>query len=66
LLAFAKRQDCDDLACFVVGASGVVQGVALVHGWTANGFELCEEFPDFWAWMKHVMDDIAAWVTAGD
>ena len=66
LLAFAKRQDCDDLACFVVGTNGAVQGVALIHGWTANGFEICAEYPDFWAWLKHVVEDIADWVAAGD
>ena len=52
LLAFAKRQDCDDLACFVVDDGGVVQGVALIHGWTENGFDFCEEFANFWTWLK--------------
>jgi hypothetical protein len=66
LLAYAKRHDCDDLACFIVTEKDEVDGVALIHGWTGNGFELCEEFPDIWAWLKHVVDDIANWVNAGE
>jgi hypothetical protein len=66
LLAYAKRQDCDDLACFVVASDDTVQGIVLIHGWTGAGFELCQEFPDFWSWLKHVVDDIGAWVSAGD
>ncbi|WP_367188819.1 hypothetical protein [Burkholderia sp. Ed8] len=66
LLAFAKRQDCDDLACFVVAADDSVQSIALIHGWTGSGYELCQEFPDFWAWLKHIVDDIADWVNAGE
>lgn len=64
LFTYAKRQDCDDLACFVVSEDGTVQGVVLIHGWTGSGFELHQEFPDFWAWLKYVVDDIASWVSA--
>ncbi|GBH23879.1 MULTISPECIES: hypothetical protein [Burkholderia] len=61
LYAFAKRQDCDDLACFVVAADNAVKGIALIHGWTGNGYEVGREFVDFWEWMKHVIDDVAEW-----
>lgn len=64
LLVFAKRQDCDDLACFIVSENNTVQGVALIHGWTVKGYDFCQEFNDFWAWLKHVVDDIASWVNA--
>jgi hypothetical protein len=63
LFVFAKRQDCDDLACFVVAADNTAQGVALIHGWTGNGYEISKEFSDFWAWLKQVVDDIADWVS---
>jgi hypothetical protein len=66
LFAFAKRQDCDDLACFVAIGSHSVQGIALIHGWTGNGYDLCQEFDDFWVWLKHVVDDIADWIVAGE
>ncbi|WP_152969170.1 hypothetical protein [Amantichitinum ursilacus] len=66
LLAFARRQDCDDLACFIVDENGVVNGVALIHTWTPGGFELVAEFPDFWTWIKHVIDDIADWMSTSD
>lgn len=66
LIAFAKRQDCDDLACFVVADDNTVNGVALIRGWTGTGYDLCREFSDFWAWLKHVVDDIADWASAGE
>lgn len=66
LFAYAKRQDCDDLACFIVAVDGTVKGIVLIHGWTGDGFEFCHEFPDFWAWLKHVVDDIDNWVGAGE
>ncbi|MCK4145036.1 hypothetical protein HI806_14535 [Ralstonia solanacearum] len=66
LLAFAKRQDCDDLACFVAAGNNTIQGIALIHGWTASGYDFYQEFDDFWAWLKHVVDDIAGWVNAGE
>lgn len=66
LIVFSKRQDCDDLACFVVAEDNTVNGVALIHGWTGSGYDLCREFNDFWAWLKYVVDDIADWVSAGE
>jgi hypothetical protein len=65
-MAFSKRQDCDDLACFVIAADNTVSGVALIHGWTASGYDLRREFDDFWAWLKYVVDDIAGWVSVGE
>ena len=66
LLAFAKRQDCDDLACFIVGDRGGIQGIALIHGWTPSGYDFDREFTDFWAWLKYVVDEIANWVTSAE
>ncbi len=57
LLVFARRQDCDDLACFVV-ENNQARGVALIQGWSGAGFVLVEEYPDFWAWLKTVVEDI--------
>ena len=65
LLAFARRQDCDDLACFVVGDGGLIEGISLIHGWTQAGFDVAQEFPGFWEWLKHVIEDIAEWVSPG-
>ncbi len=61
LYAFAKRQDNDDLACFKV-QGGKAIAVALVHGWTSNGYDIIAEYQSFWDWLKSVIDDIAEWV----
>jgi hypothetical protein len=59
LFVFARRQDNDDLACFDVDEHGITNQVVLVHGWTNTGFDIIQEFPDFWKWLKAVVDDIA-------
>lgn len=62
LFAYARRQDCDTIACFSVSEFGKVLGVVLIQGWTNDGFDICEEFPTFWDWLKMVVDDISIWV----
>jgi hypothetical protein len=57
LIAFAKRQDNDDLACFEVVGKGTNR-VVLVHGWTPEGYTILRTFDTFWAWLKSVVDDI--------
>ncbi|MBN7129618.1 hypothetical protein G0D91_29360 [Burkholderia multivorans] len=66
LYAFAKRQDCDDLACVIVSSDNTVTGVALIHGWTDAGYEVCCEFASFWEWLKHVIDDVSEWASSGE
>ncbi|MEN6586582.1 MAG: hypothetical protein ABFE02_11140 [Sulfuricella sp.] len=63
LFVFARRQDNDDLACFAVDERGVANQVLLIQGWTKAGFEPIREFPDFWEWLKGVVDDIAEWAS---
>lgn len=62
LFAFAKRQDCDDLACFVIDEDGTTYALALIHGWTTSGYDYVKEFADFWDWLKYVVDDVSRWV----
>lgn len=62
LFVFARRQDNDELACFGVDERGMATQVFIIQGWTAEGFEVLQEFPDFWEWLKVVVDDIAEWV----
>ena len=59
LLVFARRQDCDDFACFIVGKNNAIEGVALIHGWTEAGFDVVQQFSDFWEWLKQVIQDIS-------
>lgn len=60
LVGYARRQDCDDIACFAI-ASGVVKGVVLIEGWQNDSYVVLGEYPTFWDWVKSVIDDVAAW-----
>ena len=60
LLVFARRQDCDDLACFRE-AAGHAAEVVTIEGWSAGSYDIVESFPTFWEWLKSVVDDIADW-----
>jgi hypothetical protein len=57
LIAFARRQDNDDIACFGLEADGVVS-VVVVHGWTDSGYDIAARYATFWDWLKSVVDDI--------
>ena len=61
LVVFARRQDCDDLACFEVTDQRATR-IVLVHGWTEAGYSILQKSDDFWEWLKSVVDDIAEWV----
>ncbi|MFN8225562.1 MAG: hypothetical protein U0R18_02425 [Mycobacterium sp.] len=62
LVAFAARQDCDDLACFVVTPDDVATKIAVVHGWmTPEGYSIDHVFDDFWEWLKFVIDEMRDW-----
>ncbi len=61
LIAFARRQDCDDIACFKYECGSPI-GVTVVHGWTSEGFEVVADYASIWDWLKSVVDDIAEWV----
>ncbi len=61
LFAFARRQDNDELACFKLDATGSVISVIIINGWSSDGFDLIQEYPDFWAWVHQVIDDVKEW-----
>lgn len=58
LVAFARRQDCDDIACFEVREVEPTP-VVLIHAWTANGYDIVARYDSLWEWLKAVIDDIA-------
>jgi hypothetical protein len=58
LVAFAVRQDNDDIACWVVGRDEPVTEVVLAHGWTPGGYEVRATCSSFWEWLKTVIDDM--------
>jgi hypothetical protein len=58
LVAFARRQDSDEIACFEVSGENAI-AVVVINGWTTNGYAILSKYTDFWLWFKSVVDDIA-------
>lgn len=56
LVPFARRDDCDDIACFEIGKEDCVQ---IIHDFASAGWEQRGEYLDFWAWMKSAIDELA-------
>ena len=63
LFVFARRQDNDDLACISFDCNKMPNGVVEIQGWTESGFDIIQEFPDFWLWMEQVVRDISMWAS---
>jgi hypothetical protein len=53
LFPFARRQDNDDLACWVIGSDTVV----VIHDFASPGWELRETFGSTDEWLRHDFDD---------
>ncbi|MDE6004103.1 MAG: hypothetical protein K2G88_01800 [Oscillospiraceae bacterium] len=47
LIPFARRSDCDNIACFEVDAG---EKVFIIHDFSSSGFEQENEFEDFKSW----------------
>lgn len=68
-LPFARRQDCDDVAAFIVSPEGkCTDEVIDVHltyskGPEAPGFPNLVRHETFWEWLKSAIDDSAEWAT---
>jgi len=54
-IPFAKRQDNDDVACWIKGESGIVQ---IIHVNASPGWEKRNKYSDFWAWFHQAIDDM--------
>lgn len=61
LFAFARRQDCDDLACFAPPEGDGQPAVIVVHGWTPEGYEVVASYLSIWDWLRSVVADIEEW-----
>ena len=66
MLPFARRQDCDTVAGFVVDAGEVREAVIEVHltdrgGPEILGYPQARRFANFWEWLKSATDDSADW-----
>lgn len=53
LVPFARRDDCDDVACFEVGKG---EKVFIVHDFASSGWEQREIYENVWEWFKDVID----------
>lgn len=53
LIPFARRGDCDDIACFEVGMG---EQVYIIHDFSSIGYEQREIFNSVWEWLKYVID----------
>lgn len=49
LIPFAKRGDCDDVACFELEKPGKVM---IIHDFASPGWEQREEYDTFWDWFR--------------
>lgn len=56
LVPFAARQDNDDVACWDLELGPGV--VAVVHDFASSGWERREEFPGFYDWLRHAIEDL--------
>jgi hypothetical protein len=66
LFAFARRQDCDDLACFSPSDGEAQTSVIVVHGWTPEGYEVIATHASIWDWLRSVVRDIEEWAELSD
>lgn len=53
LIPFARRDDCDDVACFEVNKPDKVE---IIHDFASVGFEQRKEYSNFWEWLKSAID----------
>lgn len=55
LIPFARRDDCDDIACFEVGKGDKVQ---IVHDFASAGWEQRKEYACFWDWFRDAVEEM--------
>nr|WP_317360276.1 hypothetical protein [uncultured Tyzzerella sp.] len=55
LIPFAKRGDCDDIACFEIGKEGTVQ---IIHDFSSEGYEQRKEYKCFWDWFRDAIEEM--------
>ena len=63
LAPFAKRGDCDDVACFEMEKPGKV---VIVHDFCDPGYEKRQEYDTFWDWFRADMEEMITETEAED
>lgn len=55
LVPFARRADCDDIACFEIGKESKVQ---IIHDFASAGYEQRKEYEHFWDWFQDAINEM--------
>ena len=55
LIPFARRDDCDDIACFDVD---IPDKVLIIHDFAKNGYELKKTYNDLSEWFQDVIGEL--------
>ncbi|XVJ59318.1 MAG: hypothetical protein HEQ23_07915 [Tepidisphaera sp.] len=58
LLVFARRYDCDELACIDLKSKDLERCV-LIEGWQEDGFFIFQEYESSWAWVLDAIRESA-------
>lgn len=62
VIPFARRKDCDDVACFLVKPQSHNQeNVLLIHNYASPGNEIDKVCTNFWNWFKLAVDEMIEW-----
>ena len=54
-IPFARRDDCDDIACFEYGKGNTV---FIIHDYASDGFEERKSYSNIWEWFKDAIDEL--------
>lgn len=55
LVPFARRIDCDDIACWERNEG---EKVFIIHDFASPGYEARDIHPDFWSWFRSAIEDM--------
>lgn len=65
LLAFARRQDSDDIACAEI-SDGAVDEIVVIEGWSGGAYSVLATFGSFAEWLATVQADVEEWAALPD
>lgn len=65
LLAFARRQDGDDIACAEI-SDGEVDKIVVIEGWSGGAYSVIATFGSFDEWLAAVRADVEEWAALPD
>ena len=54
-IPFARRDDCDDIACFEKGQG---EKVYIIHDFADEGYEERKRYENIWSWVRDAMEEL--------